>query len=348
MSKIMPLELIEDKVVLITGGTGTIGGALVRHLLQHKPRVIRIFSRDENKQYFMKNDLQDSQPLRFFIGDVRDQERLERAMIDVDLVFHLAALKHVESCEYNPFEAIQTNILGTQNIINVALRHNVERVVFSSTDKAVNPANAMGASKLMAEKLIVAANYYKGRQKTIFSSVRFGNVLGSSGSVVPTIIDRIRCARPIEVTHREMTRYIITLEDSLDLLIAALRLCDGGDILIRKMPIVLIIDLAESLLQMHGLPVNKDTLQIVGSRAGEKMFEELVTLEESTRAFDLGDYYRIRPKIGGQEKAGDPEKPIPVAAYTSDSGTRLNIKEIQELLQSAKIEIQAPFNRARS
>ena len=334
-------NLLHDKVIFITGGTGTIGQALIQRLLAYQPRAIRVFSRDENKQYFMRHRLTDMPVMRYFVGDARDPERLKRAMEDVDVVFHLAALKHVESCEYNPFEAIKTNIVGTQNVIDVAMYHNVERVVFTSTDKAVNPANAMGASKLMAEKLMIAADFYKGRRQTIFSSVRFGNVLGSSGSVVPTFLERIKGGLPIEVTDPGMTRFIITLGDSIELLLATLQCCSGGEVLIRKMPIIRIVDLAEVLLMMHGLPVDEEHLRIVGPRAGEKLYEELVTLEESSRTFDVGDYYLIRPHIG-QGNGRTDGQPIKIATYSSDSEASLDKETLRRLLLAQNLHLPHP------
>lgn len=332
-------EAIRDKVILVTGGTGTVGQALVQRLLQHQPRAVRIFSRDENKQYFLKDEWSEDRRLRFFIGDVRERSRLTRSIEWADLIFHLAALKHVESCEYNPFEAIKTNIVGTQNVIDVALDHEVEKVIFSSTDKAVNPANAMGASKLMAEKLMVAANYYKGRRRTTFASVRFGNVLASSGSVIPTFMHRLRTGLPIEVTDPEMTRFVITMDESVDLLLDALLLCTGGEILVRKMPVIRIIDLAEVLLEINGLPADEQHLRIVGPRAGEKLFEEIVTAEESTRTLESGDHYVIYPQIaaeGGREWGG---QPIPQGAYTSHTVKPLDKREIKDLLQRVSPEI---------
>ena len=337
-------QSIRDKVVLITGGTGTIGQALLQRLLKLKPKAVRVYSRDENKQYFLRDQYSSEPRLRFFVGDVRDRERLTRAMEYCDVVFHLAALKHVESCEYNPFEAIKTNIVGTQNVIDVALDHEIERVVFSSTDKAVNPANAMGASKLMAEKLMVAANYYKGRRRTVFCSVRFGNVMGSSGSVVPTFEHRLSHNLPIEVTHPDMTRFMIPMDDAIDLLLAGLDLGSGGEILIRKMPVVRIIDLAQALLRRHDCPADDQHLRVVGLRAGEKMYEELITLEESARTYDVGDFYLIRPQIG--ELTGAVRgTPIPIATYTSDSVASLTADALSALLDR-QVKANAKGSRA--
>jgi FlaA1/EpsC-like NDP-sugar epimerase len=328
-------ESVRGKVVLITGGTGTIGVALARRLFELEPQAVRVFSRDENKQYFLKDQWSGQGNVRFFVGDVRDRERLTRAMEYCDLVLHLAALKHVESCEYNPFEAIKTNIHSTQNVIDVALDHQIEKVIFTSTDKAVNPANAMGASKLMAEKLMVAANYYKGRRRTMFASVRFGNVLASSGSVIPTFLHRLSCGLPIEVTHPEMTRFVITMDESVGLVLDALRLCGGGEILIRKMPVLRVIDLAEALLEIHGLPRDARYLRVVGPRAGEKMYEELITAEESTRTMDIGDYYVIHPQIREVRGPAGTGHPVAVRSYTSEQGPVMTKAEIRELLRRA-------------
>lgn len=330
-------EQIRDKVVLVTGGTGTVGVALIRRLLALEPRAIRIFSRDENKQYFLRDRWSAHPNLRFFIGDVRDRDRLHRAMENCDAVFHLAALKHVESCEYNPFEAIRTNIVGTQNVIDTALEHEVDHVVFASTDKAVNPANAMGASKLMAEKLMVAANLYKGRRASVFNIVRFGNVLASSGSVIPTFQQRLDLGLPIEVTDPRMTRYVITMDQAVDLMLDALTLCEAGDVLIRKMPVLRIIDLAEALLGLRNLPCDQQHLRVVGTRAGEKLYEELITPEEAVRTVDLGDYFVVKPQIGADRPATETELISP-DTYVSDRATPLEPSAVRELLRRAANE----------
>ena len=330
-------QLIRDKVVLITGGTGTVGVALAKRLFTYHPRAVRIFSRDENKQYFLRDQWAQHANVRFFIGDVRERESLKRAMETCDIVFHLAALKHVESCEYNPFEAIRTNIVGTQNVIDTALDHEIPQVVFTSTDKSVNPANAMGASKLMAEKLMVAANQYKGRRTSTFASVRFGNVLASSGSVIPTFVQRLQLGLPIEVTHPDMTRYVITMDESVDLLLDALTLCRGGEVLIRKMPVIRILDLAEELLALHNLPVDEKHLRIVGIRAGEKLHEELVTSEEAARTFDIGDYFVVQPQIGETDRPAG--KPLPPGIHSSEAGPLLSKEEIGDLLRATCPEL---------
>jgi len=327
-------DRIAEKSILVTGGTGTIGYELVKALLPLSPKVVRVFSRDEQKQFYMREEFRKIKNVRFLIGDVRDLPRLRRAMEDIDIVFHLAAMKHVESCEYNPFEAIKTNINGTQNVIDAALGADVETVVFSSSDKAVNPSNAMGAGKLMAEKLMVAGHFSKGPRKTVFISVRFGNVMGSSGSVIPTFVQRIRMGSPIEITHPEMTRFIISFRECIELLLAACNDGRGGEILIRKMPIVRIVDLARALIEevaaLYKIPAVET--KEVGIRAGEKLFEELVTEEESARTLDIGDYLVVLPQIGAGEYQYKDAKPVPKGAWSSRSGEAADVDRIKALL----------------
>ncbi|MBZ0271650.1 polysaccharide biosynthesis protein [bacterium] len=326
--------LVAGKNILVTGGTGTVGYELVRALLPLAPKVVRIFSRDEQKQFHLRNEFRYIENVRFLIGDVRDLDRLKRAMENVDIVFHLAALKHVESCEYNPFEAIKTNVTGTQNVIDAALTCDVDRVVFSSSDKAVNPSNAMGASKLMAEKLMVAGQFAKGARDTRFSSVRFGNVLGSSGSVIPTFVHRIRTRQPIEITHADMTRFVLGFRDCCELLLTTARDAAGGEIFVRKMPVVRIVDLADALVEelagLYGLP--GVDVRIVGARAGEKLYEELVTEEESARTVDIGEHLVVLPQIGTRPAQYANAAPIPAGAYSSRTDAPIDKAAIRRLL----------------
>jgi FlaA1/EpsC-like NDP-sugar epimerase len=326
-------DAISGKRVLITGGTGTIGREVIRRLLPLDPRVIRVFSRDENKHFHLREQLRKHDNVRFLIGDVRDRERLRMAMQDVDVVFHLAAMKHVEGSEYNPFEAIKTNIVGTQNVVETALEVNVASVVLTSSDKAVNPSNAMGASKLMAEKLMVAANYYKGRRRTVFSGIRFGNVLGSSGSVVPTFLSRIRNGDAIEVTHPEMTRFVTSYSQAVELLLVALMSATGGEIFVRKMPVIRILDLAELLAEeMAGLYGREGVpIRVTGVRAGEKIAEELFTVEESTRTVEIGDYYVVKPQIGVPGAIDAAAAAVAVRSYSSADQTPLTKAEMLSL-----------------
>ena len=297
------MEIIRDKLILIIGGTGSIGETLVSTLLENSfPKQIRIYSRDETKQFFLKKKLDKYRDkLRFFIGDIRDKERLNRAMQDVDIVFHLAALKHVVACEYNPFEAIKTNVLGIQNLIEVCIENNIEKVIFTSTDKAATPCNTMGVTKLLGEKLMTAANFYKGSSKTVFYSVRFGNVLGSRGSIIPLVEDQIKNEHPITLTHKDMTRYIMSIDKASNLIIETLEIAQGGEVFILKMDSIKIVDLLDVLINHFTKKYNKSSEKIqikeIGLFSGEKMYEELFSIEESYRTFEIEDIFIIFPQI---------------------------------------------------
>ena len=256
--------MLNNKIILITGGSGSIGTVLVEYILRnYNPKVIRIYSRDETKQFTVMNKLKDFyKKLRFFIGDIRDIDRLNRAMENVDIVFHLAALKHVVACEYNPFEAIKTNILGIQNLIEVSIDNNIEKFIFTSTDKAATPSNTMGVTKLLGEKLVTAANYYKGKARTIFYSVRFGNVIGSRGSLVPLVENQIKNDIPITLTHSDMTRYIMSLNIAIKLIFVTLDISQGGEVFVLKMDIVKIIDLIEVLIYIFAKKHDKNVEKI--------------------------------------------------------------------------------------
>ncbi|SEN65125.1 SDR family NAD(P)-dependent oxidoreductase [Paenibacillus sp. OV219] len=289
-----------NKKILITGGTGTIGQALVRQLLLDNPSVIRIFSRDEYKQFEMQQSLSEyAGSLRYLIGDVRDADRVSRAMEGIDIVFHLAGMKHVPACEYNPFEAVQTNVIGTQNIIQAALRAGVEKVLFTSTDKAVSPANTYGATKLTAERLISAAGYQKGSKSTIFASVRFGNVMGSRGSVIPLFKTQILERGKISVTDMQMTRFMMTPLQAISLMLEANEISKGGEVFVLKMPLVKLSDLVEVIIEevtsRHQL-MGEVRVDEIGLRRGEKMDEELMTTDERHKMLEK-DYMYIIPPI---------------------------------------------------
>ena len=292
--------MFKNKNILVTGGTGTVGCGLVEALLNYEPKVIRVFSNDEDGLFSLKSRL-NNKKIRFLVGDVRDKERLLIAMEDIDIVFHMAALKHVLSCEYNPFEAVKTNVIGTQNVIDTAMHENVEKVIFTSSDKAVNPSNAMGTSKLMAERLITAANDYKGKRRTIFSSIRFGNVLGSNGSVVPLVIEQIRHGGPVTITHTEMIRFIMSISRAIDFIIEATRLAIGGEVFVMKMPAILVLDLIQVLIEevgpKFGYAIDDLKIKEIGIKPGEKLFEELITPEEKTRSLILDDMFVVVPAI---------------------------------------------------
>jgi FlaA1/EpsC-like NDP-sugar epimerase len=302
-------KMFRNKKILVTGGTGCIGSEIVRRVLKYKPEVVRIFSNDEDNTYRMMHEvdaggtklMHEIVDRRFLIGDIRDKERVLLAMEDVDIVYHAAALKHVPLCEYNPFEAIKTNVLGTQNVIEAALTTGVDRVISISTDKAVNPANTMGATKLLAEKLIIDANEGKGTKETIFSSVRFGNVLFSRGSVIPLFEEQIRQQIPITITNPKMTRFMMSISDTINLVFKATALAKGGEVFILKMPVVKLGDLIDVVIEKYAEKYNykKENIKkkIIGLRPGEKMYEELMTETEAAMAFETGDMIIIPPQL---------------------------------------------------
>jgi FlaA1/EpsC-like NDP-sugar epimerase len=303
-------DVFRNKKILVTGGTGTIGSEIVRNLLRYKPEVVRIFSNDEDATFRMMHEIDDGgnrmmheiADKRFLMGDIRDKERLMLAMEDVDIVYHAAALKHVPLCEYNPFEAIKTNVIGTRNVIEAAFSNDVDKVVSISTDKAVNPVNTMGATKLLAEKLMIDANEGKGLKRTIFSCVRFGNVLFSRGSVIPLFEEQIRQKKTITITDPDMTRFMMSIHDTIDLIFKATVMAKGGEIFILKMPVVKLGDLADVIIEEYGQKygyTNKKDIKkkIIGTRAGEKMFEELMTETEAKMAFETEDMLIIPPQL---------------------------------------------------
>ncbi|WP_018931034.1 SDR family NAD(P)-dependent oxidoreductase [Gracilibacillus lacisalsi] len=296
--------MYKNKKILIIGGTGTIGKYLLEELLDYQPEVIRIFSRDEYKQFELQQKLSYQKNIRYLIGDVRDEKRLERAMEDIDYVFHLAAMKHVSACEYNPFEAVKTNIIGTQNVIQAAINTGVRRVLFTSTDKAIAPTNTYGASKLTAERLISAADYQKGPRRTIFSSVRFGNVMGSRGSVIPLFKKQILEEKEITVTNEKMYRYMMTPFQAVSLILKANKLANGGEVFILKMPNIKLNDLVEVITEELTKKYNiKQSINIkkIGLRPGEKMYEQLMTEGEALKVLELDEMYILTPAFGRNE-----------------------------------------------
>lgn len=324
------------KSVLVTGGTGTIGSEIVRQVLRDDPAVVRVLSRDETKQAHLRVELAGDSRARFLIGDIRDLDRLRCALEGIDVVFHAAALKHVPACEYNPFEAVQTNVVGTQNLIQACRDNSVRQLVFISTDKAVNPVNTMGATKLVAENLIRASQEWN--PQTTMSVVRFGNVLGSRGSLLPIVEAQAREQRRVTLTSRRMTRFMMTIEEAVRLVLEAAVRAEGGELSILKMPALLVSDLievfVEELTQRNGWAPGSVRIVETGVRPGEKIHEELVTIDECQRLREESSLYRVPPP----QRANRDEsiQSIP-HAFRSDRAPHLNSVEIRALLERAGV-----------
>ena len=329
-------KFFEGKRILVTGGTGSIGSEIVRRILLYNPKVVRILSRDETKQFELQQELIEYENVRFLIGDVRDKDRLVRAFEDIDIIFHAAAMKHVPACEFNPFEAVKTNVVGTQNVIDAALENEVEKVIAISTDKAASPINTMGATKLLAEKLILDVNFYKGHRKTVFSCVRFGNVMGSRGSVIPLFEKQIQNGGPVTVTDPEMTRFMMTIPQAVDLVFKATKMAHGGEIFIFKMPVVKLGDLAnvmiEHLAPKYGYKPEAIHIDTIGIRNGEKMYEHLMNEEEARYAYENEDMFVVLAKqiftsyfLEGTTKAEQKR-------YASDNAKVLGVEKVKQFL----------------
>lgn len=324
--------MFNNKTILITGGTGSLGKELTKKLLSSDPKTIRIFSRDENKQVLMEEEFQDDR-LRFFIGDVRDKERLRRAIENVDIVIHAAALKHVPVAEYNPFEFVKTNIDGSQNVIDVSMDAEVDTCLAISTDKAVSPLNLYGATKLAMEKLFIAANHYRGKRKTKFSCVRYGNVLGSRGSVVPKFIEQIKSRRIVTVTDPNMTRFNITMDEALDLIINAINLSRGSEVFIPKLQSYRLADLVAALKEISTITFKEKNIPI---RMGEKNHEILLNEYETKYAIEYSGMYVLLPpepeNIDSVKKSYNKYKSLNMQIYSSDQVQHLSKNELKKIL----------------
>lgn len=328
-------EVFKDKTILITGGTGSFGNAVIKKLLEYDIKKIVVFSRDEKKQFDMGNEYGNSK-IRFVIGDVRDKDSIFHAMKGVDYVFHAAALKQVPNCEFFPWEAVKTNIIGAHNVIDMAIARNVKRVVVLSTDKAVYPINVMGMTKALMERTMIAISREK-RGETILCGTRYGNVMYTRGSVIPYFIGLMKAGRPLTVTDKNMTRFMMTLDHSVDLVLYALANGKNGEIYVKKSSASTISDLAEALIELFG---HGEKAQEIGIRPGEKMHETLISSEEISRTEDCGDYYKINPEVPGMDykeyyfKGQENDNNLSHDGYTSANTERLSKEELKELLLS--------------
>jgi len=331
--------MFKDKTILITGGTGSLGQALTKRLLEMDAHAIRIFSRNESKQIEMENNIKDDR-IRFFLGDIRDLQRLTRATEDVDLVFHAAALKHVPKIEYNPFEAIKTNVVGSQNVIDACLTNDVEKVVCVGTDKAVSPLNTYGATKLLMEKLFVAAKNYLNPEKhrTVFLAVRYGNVLGSSGSVIPKFIEQIKTNKPVTITDPKMTRFSITMDEALDFIFNATKIGKGSEVFVPKLRAYNIVDVKNALTEL----LSDTGEKIIGIRTGEKLHETLINEDEIRYGWEFKNMYmianplyslftdkNIKESYQGIKKIEDIQK------YSSNVVEKIPVKNLKTIIKNA-------------
>lgn len=325
--------MFNKKTLLITGGTGSFGNAVLNRFLETDIKEIRIFSRDEKKQDDMRKKY-NNHKLKFYIGDVRDYSSILNATRGVDFIFHAAALKQVPSCEFHPIQAVKTNILGTENVLEAAIANSVKRVVCLSTDKAVYPINAMGISKAMMEKVMVAKSRNLDSNKTVICGTRYGNVMASRGSVIPLFVDLMREGKAITITDPNMTRFMMTLEDAVDLVLYAFQNGNNGDIFVQKAPAATIETLAIALKELLNAP--EHPINIIGTRHGEKLYEALLSREEMLAAIDMGDYYRVPPDLRDLNydkyvEQGD-SRISEIEDYNSHNTTRLDVDGMKKLL----------------
>ena len=324
--------MFNDKILLITGGTGSFGNAVLRRFLHTDIKEIRVFSRDEKKQEDMRIELNHSK-VKFYIGDVRNYDSIQSALDSVDFVFHAAALKQVPSCEFYPMEAVHTNVLGTENVMKAALSNKVKKVICLSTDKAVYPINAMGISKAMMEKLMVAKARMTDECRTVFTGTRYGNVMASRGSVIPLFVKQIKEGKPLTVTDPNMTRFLMSLDDAVDLVLYAFSNARQGDIFVQKAPASTIMDLALAVRELFNA---ENEIRVIGTRHGEKLYETLLTREELANAEDLGGYFRIVPddrdlNYGKYFTEGQEQISL-LEDYSSHNTQRLTVPEIKDKL----------------
>ncbi|WP_439878157.1 polysaccharide biosynthesis protein [Pseudomonas prosekii] len=324
--------MFDNKILMITGGTGSFGNTVLKRFLDTNVKEIRVFSRDEKKQEDMRIALNNDK-VKFYIGDVRDYASVSQAMVGVNYIFHAAALKQVPSCEFYPMEAVKTNVIGTENVLNAAIANNVSRVIVLSTDKAVYPINAMGISKAMAEKLVVAKSRIIPETGPIICSTRYGNVMASRGSVIPLFVNQLKDGEELTVTDPSMTRFLMSLDDSVDLVLHAFEHAEQGDIFVQKAPASTVADLAQALKELFS---GDNAINVIGTRHGEKLYESLISREEMAKAEDMGRYYRIpadNRDLNYKKYFVEGEQHISeLDDYTSHNTERLNVEGVKELL----------------
>lgn len=328
----METSFFEDKILLITGGTGSFGQAVLRHFLDSGLKEIRIFSRDEKKQDDMRRHYRNDK-IKYYIGDIRDRDSLEAAVPGTDFIFHAAAIKEVPSAEFFPMQAVKTNIVGTENVLTTAIKYGVKKVICLSTDKAAYPINAMGISKAMMEHIFVSKSRNVDPEKTLMCGTRYGNVMASRGSVIPLFINQIKNGEPITVTEGEMTRFMMNLDEAVDLVMYAFQHAHQGDIMIQKAPAATINTLAKAIMELFGVD---QPIQHIGVRHSEKMYETLLTKEEAARATDMGDFYRISAdnRDLNYEKYFDEgnKEAITFNEYNSDNTDQLTVEQMKQKL----------------
>lgn len=342
----------QDKKILVTGGTGSIGSVIVRRLLEFQPKQIRVFSRDETKQYQLMHEFNHDSRLRFIIGDVRDKEKIDMAMEGVDVVFHAAAMKHVLFCENDPFEAVKTNVLGTQNVISAALDNGVAKVVGISTDKAADPISVMGCTKSLAERMMLATYHYKGGKQTKFCFVRFGNVLSTRGSILPLFYQQIKKGGPVTVTDERMHRFFMSINEAVGLIFQAMVHMQDGEIFVLKMPVIKISDLAKAMIEIYapqfGFKPEDINIKYIGRKRGERYHEKLLSEDESDYAFETGEMFIVPPVIGYEQTPNfssipNVRKCVP-GSYTTEGKTLLTVEQIKRLIYQDQEALMRTLN----
>jgi FlaA1/EpsC-like NDP-sugar epimerase len=336
----------KNKVIVVTGATGTVGCEILKQLIKYQPMEIRAFDNNESELHILGQEFAHTGIINPFLGDVRDPSKLEQIFQGAEIVFHLAAHKHVYLAEYNPFDTVQTNVYGMQNVIQAALKNEVRKVVFTSSDKAVNPTSVMGTTKLLGERLVTAANIISFKGETILSSCRFGNVLGSRGSVVPIFIEQIKKGGPVTVTSELMTRFIMSIREAAELVMKVALLAKGGEVFITKMRVIRIMDLARAMITLlapkYGHNADKIEIALIGAKPGEKMYEELMTVEETSRSLELEEMFVTLPAFRFMYHQVDHIYPGLVRksverAYISEEEPAMSIEELKAFLCDSKI-----------